>query len=257
MSTAPNVQRRKMQLICKASATELSCSVNRPEYSGYRSKGRLCARAAISGRRAASLLWREPAGPGRPRGGTSPCRFVLSRPPAPGATRCASPRLSAKPALRLWAGHSHQKFPGGGPRPPAILPPCSPAPARPPRQGRQGVRLPGFLQNRPCAFGPGILTKNSREGDHGPPRYCPRVAQLPRHTAPARSVPLRPAPRSRPCAARAQQKRTAEKFRRPFERALSASQKLSTGCRASDSWCAAGDAPFRCPACPDTPCRAG
>ena len=68
LSTAPNVQRRKMQLICKASATERSCSVNRPEYSGYRSKGRLCARAATSGRRAASLLWREPAGPGRPRG---------------------------------------------------------------------------------------------------------------------------------------------------------------------------------------------
>ena len=168
------------------------------------------------------LPFMEGTGGSRPsERGTSPCRFVLSRPPA-----------QLLPLRRGFA-------------------------ARPPRQGRQGVRLPGFLQNRPCAFGPGILTKNSREGDHGPPRYCPRVAQLPRHTAPARSVPLRPAPRSRPCAARAQQKRTAEKFRRPFERALSASQKLSTGCRASDSWCAAGDAPFRCPACPDTPCRAG
>ena len=142
------------------------------------------------------------------------CSFAASRaaftpPPrlrraasAPGATRCASPRLSAKPALRLWAGP---------------LPP-----------------------------------KSSRERDQGP-----RAILLPCSPAPARSVPLRPAPRSRPCAARAQQKRTAEKFRRPFERALSASQKLSTGCRASDSWCAAGDAPFRCPACPDTPCRAG
>ena len=164
----------------------------------------------------------EPAGPGRPRGGTSPCRFVLSRPPAQ--------------LLPLRRGFT----------------------ARPPRQERQGVRLPGFPQNRPCAFGPGRSPQKAPgKGTRVLARYCPRVAQLPRHTAPARSVPLRPAPRSRPCAARAQQKRTAEKFRRPFERALSASQKLSTGCRASDSWCAAGGAPSRCPACPDTPCRAG
>ena len=221
MSTAPNVQRRKMQLICKASATERSCSVNRPAYSGYRSKGRLCARAATSGRRPVPLLWGEPAGPGRPRGEHRradlffrglPRSFYLFAAASPRGLRARSDKVCVSPAFRKTA---------------------------------------------PAALGRAFSPKIPGRGTTAPARYCPRVAQLPRHTAPARSVPLRPAPRSRPCAARAQQKRTAEKFRRPFERALSASQKLSTGCRASDSWCAAGDAPFRCPACPDTPCRAG
>ena len=183
-----------MQLICKASATERSCSVNRPEYSAYRSKGRLCARAATSGRRPVPLLWREPAGPGRPRGEHRradlffrglPRSFYPSAAASPRGLRARGDKVCVSPAFRktapapLGRAALPKKLPGKGPRSPAILLPCSPAPARPPRQERQGVRLPGFPQNRPCGFGPGILTKSSREGDQGPRAILPPCSPAP------------------------------------------------------------------------------